>query len=215
MEIRLRIENMAEVQASVGAAGNAQARFATAVALTRTAVKARDVVRKELLELFTIRRVSWAQKGVRAVPATRQNLQAVVEDINAYMVLQQTGGTKIPYGKFIAVPLEGARPTPTALIKPEDMPKAVMAAGGFIRGNVMYRAKQVYKKQRRRKGLVGPVNASRQRNQIVPMYALVSRAHLVPRYGMDTLVAKTVSEVFGAEFARAFAQATTPRAPHL
>jgi hypothetical protein len=48
------------------------------------------------------------------------------------------GGTKIPYGSAIAVPLEGARPNPRALVAKENYPHEVMARGGFIRGNVMY-----------------------------------------------------------------------------
>src|SRR5438105_2225598 len=89
-----------------------QVRFATALALTRTAQDARAEIQREMPERFTVR-TPWIAKGVRYTPANKQDLAATVSDIDPFMRIQETGGEKtsihrrvFDYGEYLAVPLD-------------------------------------------------------------------------------------------------------------
>jgi hypothetical protein len=207
--VRVSIQNMDQVQAELRDINANQVPFATALALTKTAQGGQLKVRNDILpRQFTLRRVSWAKQGIRIQAATKQKLEATVQDINPYMDLQETGGDKLPYGSAIAVPLSGARPTLGALIADSDRPHAVMARGGFIRNGIMY---AVALKAGRRgsigKGIKGISKAASWDKQIVPMYALVPRASIKPRYGFADAMKQVVEETFAQNFSTAFAQA--------
>ncbi len=111
-----------------------QARFASAVALTRTVKDAQEEVRRQLPERFTIR-TGWVAKGIRIKPARKNDLEASVRVLDDFMALQETGGLrKSQSGEALAVPV-GARPTPRSrhFIAPrpdEPQTHAVWRRGG-------------------------------------------------------------------------------------
>jgi hypothetical protein len=206
---RIQVVGLKELKAEMDDIRANQLPFATAKSLTKTAGDAQDVVRREILPArFTLRSPAFIKAGVRIAPATKTKLEAAVQDIDKFMDLQETGGVKIPYGSAIAVPLSGARPTLRSVIAKENYPHEVMARGGFIRGNVMY---AVAFKQGRRgrvaKGIFGIQRAATWERKIVPMYVLVKRAAIKPRYGFEASVLATVQKNFQTNFNTAFAQA--------
>jgi hypothetical protein len=189
--------------------------FANAAALTRTARDAQESIRKALPVRFTIRQRSWMERNVKETKADKHDSPpfAVVEDTFDAMGLQEAGGQKLPrVGQYLAVPLEGARPTPRKLIADGDRPHEVMGSGlGFIRPNangvpIMYRA--FFKRGRTRgvRGVKGMGSATWSR-EIMPMYALVRRADVKPRYEFDVTVEKAVQSRFRQNFDDAFAKA--------
>jgi hypothetical protein len=154
---------------------------------------------------FTLRRPAWASSGVRITPATKRKLEAEVFDLNEYMLAQETTGEKHPqFGRYIAVPLRGARPTRQALIRPEDLPHAVMQAGGFIRNNIIYKASRLKGPGRGREGPRANVRLSGRR--VLPMYYLVDRWKWRPRYGFRDSVELVVNAEYQEQFQKAFAQ---------
>jgi len=206
MRFGVQIDGMDDLARSLDAMPD-QLRFAQAMTLTRLAQDGQASVRASLPEKFIIRRQAWAEGGIVITPATKTNLQSEVADRNSYMVLQESGGEKIPYKQYLAIPLAGARATPSALIRPDDMPAAVMARGGFIRSNaqgvgIMFLPAQIFHRERRRRGMIGPVNATKE-NQLRPMYALVKRAEVPARYGMEETVAAVVDANLDARWQEA------------
>jgi hypothetical protein len=187
--------------------------FANALALTRTAQDAQGDVRQAQPVRFTIRRASWMRANVKIKAAKKSDPVAVVEDAFDAMGLQESGGQKMPtVGQYLAVPLDGARSTPKKLIADGDRPHDVMGSGlGFIRPNangvpIMYRA--FFKRGRTRgvRGVKGMGSATWSR-EIMPMYALVRRADVKPRYEFDVTVEKAVQARFRQNFDDAFAKA--------
>lgn len=191
-----------------------QVPFATMYATTLTAKQAQLAIQEGVLPMhFILRRKKWMQQGVRVEPATKAKLEAVVKDIHSFMTLQEVGGEKRPrYGKMLAIPLKrgGARPTPTTVIKKENLPGAVMATGrGFIRGNIMYLRHKHYKRAKRVSIVRGPgaMRTKVVRDKIVAMYALAPEASLKPRYEFAPGVKESVEKGFGKNFRVAFEHA--------
>lgn len=180
--------------------------FAVARALTLTAKDAQQRIIQRLPQVFTLRRVSWEKQGVRITKATKQNWTAAVADIHSYMVLQETGGPKIPYGNHLCVPLRGARPVPTALIRKQDFPKVVMDQGGFIKRyrGLLIMFRRIQKGVPRRRG--------QKLGQIVPMYLLLTRAELKSRFGFaQTVQAVVDGGAFDRNFDTAFRDAVATK----
>jgi hypothetical protein len=178
IRFRIKVSGLAELQNELRSIRAEQIPFATALTLTRLVQDAQQFVREGVLPLkFTLRRVSWAKQGVRITPATKTRWVASVQDINRYMELQETGGEKIPYKNFIAVPLEGARPTERAMVAPENRPHAVMQRGGFIRDGIMYAV--VFRAGRRgrvARSITGISKAASWSRKVIAMYVLTPRA---------------------------------------
>lgn len=114
--------------------------FATARALTKVALVARDELRRQLPERFTIRS-GWVAKGVTIVPANKTdwpNPFAVVGSRDDFMLLQETGGPKLPkYANKIAVPTSKVKRTsggriPKAL-KPATLVGRVVGSRGPLK----------------------------------------------------------------------------------
>jgi len=192
----------------MGALGSSELPIATATMLSRLAASSQSRIRRiNLPSAFTLRRPAWARSGVRITPATKRKLEAEVMDINPYMVAQEETGLKFPkFGRYIAVPLRGARPTRQALISKANLPHAVMAAGGFIRNNVMFKTSTMRGPGR---GREGPVNRKRVRGGgIIPMYYLVPSWKWRPKYEFRKTVEELVGAEYPAEFQKAFEQYT-------
>jgi hypothetical protein len=208
--IRVQLRGLKEVQAEMGDMHANQVPFATALAMTRTAQQGQSLIRSEVLPArFTLRRAPWMKQNVRITPATKAKLEASVQDTYAAMELQETGGTKIPYGSSIAVPLSGARPRPNALVADEDRPHAVMQRGGFIRNGIMYAVALKHTGARRKlnRNIAGIASTGSWERKIVPMYALVPRAVIHQRYGFEQAVLKVIEANFKNNFHDAFLRA--------
>jgi hypothetical protein len=204
--VRVRLLGADAVDAEFRDIAKNQLPFANALALTRTAQDAQGDVRQGLPVRFTIRRASWMRVNVKIKAAKKTDPVATVEDTFDAMGLQEAGGQKLPtVGQYLAVPLEGARSTPRKLISDGDRPHEVMGSGlGFIRPNangvpIMYRA--FFKRGRTRgvRGVKGMGSATWSR-EIMPMYALVRRADVKPRYEFDVTVEKAVQARFRQNF---------------
>jgi hypothetical protein len=208
--IRVQLRGLKEVQDEMRDIHANQIPFATALSLTTTVKQGQSFLRTNVLPVrFTLRHASWIKQNVRITPATKAKLEASVEDTFAAMELQETGGDKIPYGTAIAVPLSGARPRPGALIKDEDRPHAVMQRGGFIRNGIMWAVTIQHTGARRRlnRNIAGIASTGTWERKIVPMYALVPRAVIKPRYGFEQAVLKVIEANFKNNFHDAFLRA--------
>lgn len=202
--IRAHIEGAQETVAYYRDLAGNQLPFILALALTRTGQDCQGAVRARQEQVFILRHKAFIQAGVRIEPATKAKPQVVVKDIDLFMGLQEEGGTKVPYGKFLAVPLKGARPTARSLVS--ILPKDVMARGGFIRGNIMY---MVTFKRQRAKRLAQSLGRNFMQGAewdrgILPMYALVPKADVKARYGFVLTVTRKAQEVFPQRFGEAF-----------
>jgi hypothetical protein len=211
MEARISVTGIIETRADFADCGSNQMPFAIAKALTMTAKSRQGRVRQGMGSRFILRRAAFIKSGVRIEPATKTKLQAVVKDINPFMERQETGGQKLPtHGSMVAVPLSGARPSPRSLIQPENMPAAVMQRGGFIRTSggksIMY-AVAFKAGRRKRDKFTKQLGAAQWSRKIVPMYALVPRAEVRPRYDFEKTVVTGIEDEFAQNFEQTFAEA--------
>lgn len=103
----------------------------TAIGITRTLVEAKTAVIGEWEGKFTIRG-QWLRNapiGPKVKPANGDTLTGSLEMTAKFARLQETGGTKIPFGNHLAIPTQNARPNPGARIPARFMPKALVATG--------------------------------------------------------------------------------------
>jgi hypothetical protein len=208
--ITLTITNVQELATQLGAIASDQLPYVTAVALTKTAKGAQQAIQTQVLPAhFELRRTAWMQRNIRVEPATKAKPLAIVKDTYAPMGLQESGGVKLPYKQFLAVPLKGARPSPRAL--PSPLPHEVMAMGGFIRGQVMYLPAYKGKSRNARLGLTRHAPGQAFSRDIIPMYALVPRANIPAIYGFEPAVMRTVVETFAANFSEVWRAVRTAR----
>ena len=209
--IAIRLQNVEAVQQEMHAIGSDQLPFAMALSITKTAQGVQGAEREQLPVRFTLRRASWMKANIKIKAATKSDLQATVTDTYGQMAMQETGGEKYPYGQYLCVPIVGgARRSISSLISDEDTPKALMESGqGFIRGNVMYRRGRHYKRARKYSKWTGPnrMEKAEARDQITPMYVLVTRATVPARYDFAQTARETVQRVWPENFRQAFLQA--------
>lgn len=213
MTMVIKLEGLEQVQAEMRDIAANQIPFATAKMLTMTAQDGQKVIQGVVLPVkFTLRSPSWMKKGIRVTPATKTSQVAAVEDIHAFMDLQEQGGTKVPYGNSLAIPITGgARPSQRALIPSANMPSRVMAAGGFIipltNGVGLMCARSLKAGRRKRDKFTGQLGAAKWSRPVVPMYLLVPRATIKARYGFIEAVTQVVEKNWQGNFNKAFLQA--------
>lgn len=106
MEITVTGADIARMAQQVGRIGS-QGRFGLALALTHTALDARDKIRQEMPGKFELKSQRMVG-GVLAQKATKQNLQAsvYVHRKLGFLALQEYGGTKTTPSGTLAVPRE-------------------------------------------------------------------------------------------------------------
>lgn len=106
-------------------------KYGTAVGLTKTAKEGQAAVQSALRSKFTIRN-RWLEQntpvGIKIKPATKDDLQSIVRTAAKFLPLQDTGGIRLPYKNFIAVPaynspISKAKIIPTAL-RPKNLKKS-------------------------------------------------------------------------------------------
>ncbi len=103
--------------------------FAVSVAVNRTAVGARDVVRGNLPKRFRLRN-QWTQRGVQVRAGNKSSPMALVVAPD-YMAIQETGGTRTPErSHLLAAPADAVRSP--SVIPRSKRPRGLMASGGFL-----------------------------------------------------------------------------------
>ena len=162
--------------------------FTIAKALTQTGKDVQAEVQRNMPQRFTLRR-NWIMKGIRIMPATKQNLEVVIYSRDSsFMGRQEDGGEKTPMqpgGKYIAVPMN-VRRTKTQIIAKSDQP-------GNLKNSFILTAKDGRKYIAVRMGARAAMNRGSAGNQansrggkgeVVLMYELVKSAHIKPRLGL-------------------------------
>lgn len=119
----------AQLDANLAQFAGRQAPFIASVALNRTAVGARDVVRDNLPKRFRLRN-NWTRGGIQTRTSNKTNLVARVLAPD-YMLIQETGGTRQPStSRLLAAPskdMQSNSVTPKA-----KRPRALLADRAFI-----------------------------------------------------------------------------------
>lgn len=160
-----------------------QVQFATAKALTLTAVEVQRQVRAEMPARFTLRR-QWIVNGIRVEKATKANLVATVFSRDAFMGLQEFGGQKDPRKRFIAIPTKAVRRTKSDIIAKSDRPQNLGARAEVIE----YKGNKWLALKRARSGRSG--------NELRLLYLLVPRAQLHERLGLREIGTRVTRERF-------------------
>jgi len=145
-----------------------QLRYGTAVGLTRTAQDAQESVVKAIKGTFNVRS-NWTAKsnakGIRIQSAKKNDtpIKAQVRTNADWLELHETGGTKEPKGKLLAIPTDVIRKTPLAKItkakRPKNLPRSFIidTPSGAVLFQRKYRGK---------------------RSRIEPAYVLEPTAHI-------------------------------------
>jgi hypothetical protein len=149
-----------------------QLRFATAVALTRSAREVQAEVRKNMPSRFTLRR-DWVLKGIQVEKAKPADLVATVFSRDTFMGLQEAGGPKSPLRNYLAIPTKAVRRTPRDIIRKADRPKALGDKAEVV--EVKGHKYLALKKARRGRNGNG---------QLRLLYLLVPRAQIKARLGL-------------------------------
>lgn len=178
-----------------------QVPFALAYALTITAKEAQAAVVKSLEGTFTLRGQWYKQSnkfGIKITPAKKTNLKASVHTQADWLELHETGGTKTPRGKELAIPTENVRRTKRQIIQKSQRPKALIGKRDFIlntkKGRVLF--------QRKGKG---------KRSKIVALYNLEPKAVIKKQSTffepVEKIVEKNLQENFNKALEKAYATA--------
>ncbi len=174
-----------------------QVRFATAVALTRTAQAAQKEVREQLPERFTIRS-GWVAKGIRITPARKNNLQAGVRVLDDFMALQETGGLKASRrGNSLGIPV-GARPRPESRTGPARFPGALLQKPGHFIAPLEPGSNRMALWRRTGRG---------RRSKMKLMYVFADQVRIEPRFGFQETVEETVHRHLQVAFTNALMEA--------
>lgn len=176
---------------------NKQIRFATAVALTKTAKQAQTAAITSLKNNFTIRN-NWIEPGnklgIRITPARKDNLTAEVKTAADFLKKFETGEDKLPRGKRLAIPTANVRRNKKDIIPRGLRPSALRDKRTFVletkSGPVLF--------QRKFKG---------KRSQIVALYNLESKARIKKRPSFYAPVDNAVRANFNSNFNEAVANA--------
>lgn len=218
--IKVEITGLKETVAEFEQIDKSQIPYALALSLTRTAQIVQRDERKGLGLHFTIRRRPFMEQGIRIKAATKSNPQAVIRDIDPFMDLQEEGGDKRAHTKYkaftykglVAIPLKGARPNNTSLVKDENYPEAVMRRLGFIRRAktgtlIMYSLEFKRKAGRRMRGTGLSKGGSWSQTGIKVMYALVPAWSVKKRWGFIQRASDSAQKAWSGEFEKAFQEA--------
>ncbi|MDQ1610327.1 MAG: hypothetical protein QOG00_258 [Pyrinomonadaceae bacterium] len=165
-----------------------QITFATAKALTLTAKQAQESVINAVKNTFTTRG-NWYlpsnKFGIRISAARKDNLEASVHTAADWLEAHETGGTKTPRGKSLAVPTDNVRRTKRQIITRAQRPKNLRRS--FV---VQTRS--------------GPVLFQRKNKRtIVALYNLEPKAKIKRASTVYEPTLKVVSRRFDQLFARA------------
>jgi hypothetical protein len=183
-----------------------QVPFATAKALSRLAVLARDEVRSELPGRFHLRS-TWLTRGIQAVPANKSDYPAafaVVGSRDQFMELQETGGTKTPKtGRDLALPSETVRTGAGGKIPLALRPRRALERRGIFKQTLTHGPSAGSIAILRRVG--------KDRYPLQVLYLFRRSANVQARFGFRPTVQRVVSAAWGVTFRQALYQAMQPR----
>ena len=168
-----------------------QIRYASAVALTKTAQDAQQEVRKQLPSRF-IMRSHWVPKGIRTRMATKTNLESKVRVIDDFMALQELGGE----GES-SVPI-GARPKPTSRTPPSKWPGALLKKPKHFIGPIKSGSDEMVLWRRR---------SNKKRYPLRLMYVFEDRVKIKPRFKFMETVERVGLDRFMIRFEEALTRA--------
>lgn len=183
--------------------------FAMAVALTKTAQHAQAVVRASLPQRFEIRN-AFVERGVKVQTASKASQEAAVywqAPVQSRRVFarslarQETGGTKDPAKKYLAIPQKGVKRTAGGMIPKRMKPGAVLAQ------------KRTFLNRNQSGGLTIYRRTSKSRYPIVALYTLTERVNVKGAFEFVPTARAAAQAVFKREFGRAFAKAIATRRP--
>ena len=143
-----------------------QIRYASAVALTKTAQDVQKEVKRQLPTRFIIRS-KWVPKGIRTKMATKTTLESKVRVIDDFMALQEVGGdgeTSVPIG---------ARAKPTSRTPPGKWPGALLKKPKHFIGPIESGSDEMVLWRRRYKKKSRPLKL---------MYVFEDRVKIKPRF---------------------------------
>lgn len=131
--------NADQVARTLRTIGRRQLPFAAAAALSRTANRARDAVRKNMDRSFTVRS-SRVRTGVRSHPASKRDWPhstAYVGVLDDWLAIHATGGIKKPErGRYLAIRTKAVRLTKSGRVRASQRPRRITARpGGRIHGS--------------------------------------------------------------------------------
>lgn len=107
--------------------------FGTARGITKSTIEGKNAVIGAMRGVFTIRN-NWLTSpiGPKAKPANKNDspIKGVILVDARFLPIHETGGTKIPYRNYIAVPTSNAQPDKSRRIAQKNLPKNLV--GSFI-----------------------------------------------------------------------------------
>lgn len=169
-----------------------QLTYAVAVSLTRTAKEGQAASIRAIQGTFTTRNRWYLPSnrfGVRIKPATTDDLQSEVRTAAHWLRLHETGGTKRPRGRYIAIPTRNARRSESQTIPRSRRPRA-------LRNSFVAETRS------------GPVLFERRsRGGIQALYNLETSARISKQSVVVEPVTKVFTRRFGAIFARSLDEA--------
>lgn len=171
--------------------------FATALTLTRIAQDAQLEVRRELGRRFFIRN-TWVERGILFSPARKDTLVATVFSRDDFMVLQETGGTKTPRGKSVAVPGD-VRTNKRGIITQANRPRALLAKKNTFRAKIGG-VDGIWQR-------LGKRTAKRTGRALKLLFIFTSAVRIPPRFGFAETVRRVVRQRFPRQWALAVERA--------
>jgi hypothetical protein len=186
------IQITAQLKNNLAALAGRQLPFVTSVALNRTAIGARDLVRENLPTRFKLRN-NWTKGGIQARTSNRTNLVASVLAPD-YMAIQETGGDRTPTrSKMLAAPSEAMQSN--RVIPKGKRPRALLNGKAFIIGIANGDA-GIFKRTGKKRG------------QIKLLYWLTDQQEYEERFELESDIQGYVQGRFSVHFAAALAEAT-------
>ncbi|MBV9217352.1 MAG: hypothetical protein JO053_14380 [Acidobacteria bacterium] len=184
-----------------------QLNYGSAVALTKTAKEGQAASVSALKVKFTLRNRWFEQQtplGIKITPATPATQFSEVKTAAYFLPRQDQGGTKIPYKKFLAIPIiPNARPSKTALIPSKNLPKNLKNAFELVT-KTGTRLLCIRNSSGRGRGKFSalPQNGGRQTSGLVPMYILVKKSTIKSADVFHKPIELTVKERLPGNMAR-------------
>ena len=189
MELNVRAETK-KVERYLNRIQRRQLPFAIARALTWTVQDAQKSIIAAIPHIFRVTKKWWLKTqptGIKIRPATKIHLTATVYTNAPFADLQESGGTKRPRGRMIAVP--------TA-----KTPKSRRKAGGAA---VMMKQKKTFATKTgiyRRKG-------GKKNQTIEKVFTFTKKARVRPRFGFKDIARKVAVRRFPNHFYKSLTQA--------
>ena len=177
--------NFRPVIALLDSFARSQIPFALARALTWTARDARDALRDQLPQHFTIRNTR-TRAGIHFRGAKKgDDPSAVVGSYDPYMARQALGGVKKPTkGDTVAVPI-GARPSPEAKTSPAKWPR-----------RMLQKKRHHLREIRGGKAMIVKVKGKGAKRESVAQWILVPQVTIPKRWPFFATVETTVAHNF-------------------